>query len=78
MDTDSFIVYIKANEIYYGLDRQLSTGKNKKIIGLMKNELGGKIMVKFVGLTAKTYSCLIDDDSEDKKAKVCHKKKKQI
>ena len=26
-------------------------------------------MTKFVGLRAKTYSYLIDDDSEDKKAK---------
>ena len=30
-------------------------------------------MTKFVGLRAKTYSCLIDDDNEDKKAK-CTKK----
>ena len=35
----------------------------------MKNELGGKIMTKFVGLIAKSYSYLIDDDNEDKKAK---------
>ena len=35
----------------------------------MKNELGGKIMAKFVGLIAKSYSYLIDDDNEDKKAK---------
>ena len=34
----------------------------------MKDGLGGKIMKKFVGLRAKTYSYLIDDDSEDKKA----------
>ena len=35
----------------------------------MKHELGGKIMTKFVGLRAKTYSYLIDDSNEDKKAK---------
>ena len=35
----------------------------------MKNELGRKILTKFVGLRAKTYSYLIHDCSEDKKAK---------
>ena len=35
----------------------------------MNNELGRKITTKFVGLRAKTYSYLIDDGSEDKKAK---------
>ena len=39
----------------------------------MKGELGGKIMVEFVGLKAKSYSYLIDDGSEDKKAKVTKK-----
>ena len=44
----------------------------------MKHELGGKIMRKFVRLRAKTYSYLIDDDNQDKKAKgtkMCYKKK---
>ena len=35
----------------------------------MKDELGEKIMVKFVGLRAKIYSGLIDDANKDKKAK---------
>ena len=44
----------------------------------MKDELGGQIMKKFVGLRAKAYSYLKDNNDEDKKAKgtkVCHKKK---
>ena len=44
-------------------------GKNKKVIGLMKDELDGKILAKFLGLRAKTCSYLIDDGSEDKKVK---------
>ena len=79
IDTDSFIVYVKTDDISkdiaedvetrfdtsnFELDRPLPKGKYKKIIGLMKDELSRKIMTKFV-----TYSYLIDDDSEDKKAK---------
>ena len=40
-----------------------------KVIGLMKDELGGKIMTEFVVLRPKTYSYLTDDCEEDKKAK---------
>ena len=47
--------------------------KTKKVIGLFKDELGGKIMIEFVGLMAKTSAYLMDDDSEHKKAKGTNK-----
>ena len=66
-DTYSFIVCIK-----------IVIESNWKVIGLMKDELGGKVVPKFVGLGAKTYSYLIEDGGEDKKAKdtqnVCHRR----
>ena len=68
MDTDSFIVYIKTDNINkdiaedvetrfdtsnyelecYFIERPLSKGKNKKVIGVMKNQLGVKIKTKFM------------------------------
>ena len=53
----------------YTVERALPIGKNKKVIGLMKDELEGKIMEKFVGLRLKCYSHLIDDGKVDKKQK---------
>ena len=47
-------------------DRPLAKEKNKKVVGLLKGELLGKIMTKFVGIIAKTYRLLIDDGSEEK------------
>ena len=83
MDTDSFIVYIKTEDIYpdipkgvetrfytssYELDRQLPKGKNKKVIGLITEELGG-IMTEVPTLRPKAYSYLTDNTDGNKKAK---------
>ena len=70
MDTDSFIMNIKTNDFYkdiandvqnrfdtsnYEVNRRLPTGKNKKIIGLMKDELGGKIIIRSKALGSAVY-----------------------
>ena len=78
MDVDSFIRSIKTNDFYKDISidvdkRPLPTGKNKKVIGLMKDELGDKIITEFVTLRRKTYSYSTDDGEEDKKAKVTKK-----
>ena len=49
--------------------RPLQAGMNKKVIGMFKDELGGKIIKEFCALRAKTYAYLMDDDSEKKKLK---------
>ena len=66
MDTDSFIPHIKTEDVYkdiandvdtkYAIKRPLSREENKKVIGLMKDQLGGKNMTEFVALSPKTYS----------------------
>ena len=84
MDTDSFIMNIKTEDFYkdiandvekrfdtsnYECDRPLPPEKNKKVIRLMKDELGGRIITEFAALKPKTYSYLTDDCKEDKKVK---------
>ena len=49
--------------------RPLTIGKNKKVPGLFKDELRGKIMTEVVVLRPKTYAHLMDDGSNHKKAK---------
>ena len=69
METDSFIVHVKSEDIYkdtaedvetrldtsnFELDRRLAKGKNIKLFGLMQDEFGGQTMKEFVGLRVKT------------------------
>ena len=84
MDTDSLVYHIKTEDFYadiaddvparfdtsgYCPNRPLPVGLSRKIIGLMKGELGGKIMTEFVALRPKLYSYKKLDGSEDKKCK---------
>ena len=81
MDTNTFILYIKTDDINsdiaedfetrfdtssYELNKPLPKGKTEKEISLIKDKLGGKIMTKLFGLRTKTYSYLIGDISEVK------------
>ena len=83
MNTDSFQLHIKIEDIFvdiaknvetrfntsnYEIDRPWPKGINKKVIGLMKDKLRGK-MLKLVALKLKAYSYLIDDKDKNKKAK---------
>ena len=85
MDTDSFIININTEDFYkdipedvekrfdtsnYEVNRPLSIGKNKKVVGLMKDELGGNIMTEFLALRPRTYFYLMDDGNTDKNKSV--------
>ena len=84
MDIESFIFYIKTNDILvdiakdvetrvdtpnYDLGRPLLKEKNKKVILSMKDELGVKKMADFAALRPKTYSYLKDSNNVNKKAR---------
>ena len=83
-DTDSLVCHIKTKDFYANIaddvakrfdasgycdNRPLPIGKNKKVTGRMKDELGDAIMTEFVALRPKLYSFRQLDGGEDKKCK---------
>ena len=73
MDTDSLVYDIKTEDFYEDIandvEARFAIGLNKKVVGLMKDELGGKIMTEFVALRPKLCSYKKLDGSEDKNCK---------
>ena len=84
MDTDSLVYHIKTKDFYadiaddiparfdtssYCSNHPLPIELNEKVIGLMKDELGGEIMTEFTILRPKLYSLKKLGGSEDKKCK---------
>ena len=76
-DTDSMVINIYTEDFYsdlekikdyldtsnYSKDHPLYSNKNNKVIGKFKDELGGNIMTKFIGIRSKVYCFEYLDDS---------------
>ena len=82
-DTDSLTYEIKSENVYekifkwkdlfdfsnYSKDSKFFNETNKKVIGKMKDEFGGVIVIEFVGLKSKMYSMKKIDGKESNTAK---------
>ena len=82
-DTDSLTYEIKSEDVYeeffkhkhlfdfsnYPKDSKFFDETNKKVIGKMKDEFGGVIVIEFVGLKSKMYSMKKIDGKECNTAK---------
>ena len=66
-------VETKLDTSNYDVALPLNIGRNKKVIGVVKDELDGRIITKFVGLRQKMYSYVTDDGCAKKKTKCVRK-----
>ena len=82
-DTDSLLLEIQTENVYedmgasaslydtsdYPKDHPQYSEENKKVVGKMKDECAGRLIVEYVGLRPKMYSILEADGRNIKKAK---------
>ncbi|MCG8374751.1 MAG: hypothetical protein MI700_14505, partial [Balneolales bacterium] len=84
-DTDSLAYEIETEDFYKDIKADVKelfdtsnypndhpvipTGLNKKVVGMFKDEAGGKIIEEFVGLRAKLYAYKMYEGKEEKKCK---------
>ena len=82
-DTDSLLLSVRTDDVYddmkkssheydlsnYDSAHHLYDATNKKVIGKMKDEFGGRVVSECVCIRPKMYSILTADDRETKKAK---------
>ena len=58
----------KGNELFdvsnFPVSSKYYCSDNKKVVGKMKDEYGGKLIARFVGLKSKTYSILDESNNE--------------
>ena len=82
-DTDSLTYEIQLKDVYeeffkqkdlfdfsnYSKDSKFFNETNKNVIGKMKDEIGGVIIIEFVGLKSKMYSIIKIDGKEHNTAR---------
>ena len=92
-DTDSLCYHIQTDDVYqdlyshkdmfdnsdYSKSSKFFFDENKKVIGKMKDEAAGNIIISFVGLKSKMYSHLVElPDGEIKNNKTAKGIKKNV
>ena len=94
-DTDSYVVQTMTDDVYkdfneikqhmdfgdYPVEHPCHDKRNKKVLGMFKDECSSKITTKFIALKRKSYAFTIhgeDDEHKKPKGVVKHKVKKEL